>query len=377
MATEGGVEMKPPQTARWVRVAASVAVPLVGTSCVDFDGFDHGPVTEDRGPQLASNASSNDSTPVVWTVDGSELVYLASDPTSGVQSLVAVRLDSLEQRTLDRAPSSGTALARSADGSALYFVGLASDTAGDDTEPSYELREAISGRSIATESQPHGAVLVLSPDGRRLLYSAEQGDLVLDLEEGISLVTSCGVPGSNEAGPVFSPAGDQLLCRSSSDSNGGGGELVTVDVATGDSQALTGVWPETDLAPHAARWDADGVELAGWTRNPPGIRIANPSTSWVFSMAGLNGGRATALGLYEYSPDGGMLAFWVTECLASEGFLSCSLTESRLTVLDLGTGVAQTVASGEPPVGTIAFSDDSHQIAYQYGADLHVRPTGH
>lgn len=88
-------------------------------------------------------------------------------------------------------------------------------------------------------------------------------------------------------------------------------------------------------------------------------------------------------GFMAFSRDGRQLAFWESHCVQHE-FAEptyCAAAELKLVMVDVGTAEAHVVARGSSPSpdegsgGTIAFSDDGTQIAYRYGAELHLRPT--
>jgi hypothetical protein len=305
---------------------------------------------------------------LAWTADGSEIVYVALDPASGDASLQAALIASGARHRIDTAqPLWTTSLARGADGSALYYVIVTGGTAG---APVYGIREAISGNDIASDVPPsNGDDLVLSPDGHRLLYSARADHLLLDLEQGTSTATGCVWHPALEPMPVFSPAGDRLLCERFVAPNTSG--LATIGLTDGTPHDLTA----PPLTWRATHWDAAGIHMAGWDWRGSGFSIVDPVTgesSVVYRSAGITNIGMTAA----FSPDGEEVGFWLEECLASDGgLLSCSRAEEQLVVVDLVTGLARTIASGSPPAGAIAFSDDGRHIAYQFGSELHVRAT--
>jgi hypothetical protein len=347
-------------------VPALAALGLLASGCLEFNPFlpyDHGPVHEDRGPLVATDAARFPGAAhfpgagqLWWSADGAALLYAAISGDGASTSVAAVRVRDGVRRTVDPGPLwNGAPLARSADGTALYAV-LA-------TAAGSALRELLSGRDLLTPAPPTGHALLLSPDARALLYSDATGRRLLDLAAGMSAPVPCGEP------IAFSPDGAELLCTAPPPDGG----LVLITLALGQRTPLPLDWCPWK----AARWDGDGPRLLGESTRPYGLAVGAPLTGEVRVLQGVGGISpvVSAYDAYAFSPDGKAAAFFVTECLAG-GLLSCSRSESRLVLVDLATGTERVIASGPSPTGAIAFSDDGKQIAYQYGSALHVRPTG-
>jgi hypothetical protein len=334
----------------WRPAAAVLLAALV--SCSDGRA-----VVEDRGPLLAGDVAISSSVAFVWLPGGAEIAYV-----SATSELVAVRLADGASRQLDPAkPYFATGLARSGDGNALYF--LAQDLSG--AIPRFTLHEAFTHAEVGVGELVLGNPAV-SPDGRRVLYWTTSGASVLDASGAIFFVPTCA---SFAILPVFSPAGDQLLC--------GFEPPILVNVADGSTQAL----PENDSSLwRAVRWNGGGPQAVALIADARGEHV---------DLVDVTSGEVRALyqparSLLDFaeaaiSADGRSVAFWETECLHSASLLSCEAgqTEARLKVVDVSSGRAATVASSAAGPGPIAFSDDGTRIAYAFwagtAAALHVR----
>lgn len=311
---------------------------------------------EDRGPMLAADVASIGATTFAWLSGDAEIALV----TSGSQ-LVAVRVADGTRRQLDPArASSHSDLARSRDGTALYFV--AEDLSGP--QPRYTLREAFTGKQAPVGDVMNG-MLAVSADAHRVLYSRANGASVLDVSGTVfPLPPPCpGWP----LRPAFSPSSDQLLCT--------GEHAAFVQVTDGSTQTL----PDTDPTLwRAIRWDASGPQAVGFgfSTDHELVQLLDVATAKARVLYETDDGLLD-LANAAISNDGRRVAFWETRCVHSESFLSCQQTEARLKVVDTSTGRAATVASGAAGPGPILFSDDGARIAYLFQAgwgELHVRP---
>ena len=346
-------------------------------------------IFEDRGPLLAKDAAAF-APNLVWTADGTEVVYVAESLVQGsmVRTLHAVRVADGTVRQLDvAAPLPDPPLARAADGSALYYV------TADGT-----LRDALSGKDVGRG--PSFVSLMTSADGRLVGYwdrgatapgAAFQGAaFLLDVDRGTStLLPLCG----SEA-LAFSPSGDAVLCADVSTTGPPFIERFdVVDVAT------VTVREQFDpvVFPQDVRWGSNGVQLAGAQAgdaqaiavNDLGTgtarvvyRLPPPSSDAVKKKDFPSGNRVSGA---TFSADGRQLAFWAAECHGGN-FLEpeyCGTAQGSLIIVDLDTGSQRVVASGEATydggggAGPVAFSDDGALIAYRFRSEIHVRPTHH
>ncbi len=346
-------------------------------------------VVEDRGPLLAKDAASV-SPNMLWTADGTEVVYVAqSAQGSVVHTLQAVRVADGTVRQLDIAPTfPELRLARAADGSALYYVTT------DGT-----LRDAMSGKDVGRV--PLGfAALASSPDGRLAAYwdmfgtargAATQGAaFMMDVDQGTStLLPLC-------AGSLtFSPSGDALLCADVSAASSAPfiERFDVVDVATLTLREQL----DAVVLPSDVRWGSNGVLVAGAQTGDAGVIAVNdlgagtarvvyrlPTPSDAVKTEDFPSGNAVSGATF--SADGRQLALWQAECLATQFFGEpqyCGRAQGSLIIVDLDTGSQRVVASGEATydggggIGPVAFSDDGARIAYRFRSEIHVRPTRH
>jgi hypothetical protein len=332
---------------------------------------------EDRGPLLAHDADSTMPN-MVWRADGSEVVYVASDPSSGVRTLRAVRVRDGSVRQFDApAPAPYLPLARSADGSALYYF------AADGT-----LREAFSVATVATVQPSASSDLAASPDGRRVAFwdssltlpgaSATGAAVLLDVASGGRVpLESCST------GPyVFSPSGDELVCA---DRLGGAFDVVDLRTASVREQhaALVSpgrlLWPDSGpLAIGLQRKDAVGLQELATGAFTVVYRLPAATSSAVKTKDFPD---AIALVGVAASNDGRSSAAWVVECLErSFGEPEyCGSAQGSLVMVDNRTGAQEIVARGEATSdggggsGPIVFSDDGAQVTYRIGPELHMR----
>ena len=315
-------------------------------------------VVEDRGPLLLGDVAASGAATFAWLSGGEEIGYV-----SAASELMAVRIADGARRQLDPArPCFQTDLARSRDGSALYFI--AEDLAGG--VPRYKLREALAHKEPSLGEIVAGNPAV-SADARRVLYWTASGGAVLDASGAIFSASTC--PASRVL-PVLSASGDQLLS--------GDERPFLITVTDGSMKAL----PDTQSSLwRAVHWDGSGPQAVALIAEAQGERVY---------LVDVANGEMRAL----YQPDQGLLdladaaisydgrrvAFWETECLHADSLLSCQSgqTEARLKVVEVSSGRAETVASGGDSGGRIAFSDDGARVAYLFqaalGGALHVRP---
>lgn len=313
-------------------------------------------VLEDRGPLLAGDAAVSGGATFAWLPAGEEIAYL-----SDASQIVAVRIADGARRQLDPGrPYFVTDVVRSRDGSALYFI--AQDLSNGVAR--YTLREALAHQEL-----PLGEILpgnpAVSPDGRRVLYWTAAGASVRDASGAIFAASPCS---ASPVLPLFSPAGDQLLC--------GHDAPFLVNLPDGSTQTLPQSHP---ISWRAVLWDDAGPRAVALTPEVGRERV---------DLVDVAGGEVHSLyetdGLLDLanaaiSQDGHHVAFWETECLRADSILSCQAgqTEARLKVVDVSSRRAATIASGAAWPGPIAFSDDGTRVAYLFQAGtgkLHVRP---
>lgn len=344
---------------------------LGASACLDVDcapGYSGREARDDRGPQLAGDVYEF-SGALAFSADGAEVFYTAAPGSGWAAVLRAVRLADGMQRDVDGGARVQGPLFPTA--AALYeieYVPPPGDGAGE-----HRLREAFSGVNPLLESPPDlSQLLALSPSGRRLLgVTGGTWPIVLDLDSLERTSTTCSWPAT------FSPASDAVLC------GGGMGRVIAAPLAGQEAPALVAI-PDTSEA-LAVSWTGQRMLAVfdGSMIDDP-VLVADPASGEV--VARLSAGEHTSVGgPMEFSRDGAALAFVERECLETHGYYGCSTRgELRVRILDLATGRASTVASAgwrTPEDGNfisvrLALSPDSRTIAYSFGDELHVRPTG-
>jgi len=312
-------------------------------------------VLEDRGPKLAYDVVGTGASIFAWLAGGAEIAYVSNTP-----ELIAVRVADGARRQLDAArPYFAANLARSQDAAALYFI--AEDLSGPVS--SFTVREALAHQTLPV-GEVRGVDPAVSADGRRVLYWTASGvPSVADASGAILSASGCSP--LYPVLPVFSPSADQLLC--------GGEPPVLFNLADGSTQEVPdgspGLW-------RAVRWRDGELQVVALA--------AEQLHERVYLLDLVRGGQHslydTQEGLLDFahaaiSADGRQVAFWETECLHAQSFLSCEpgQTEARLKVVETASGQTRTVATGAGDPGQIAFADDGVRIAYVFGSGLHLR----
>lgn len=360
---------------RLVRIGVLVAAAAT-SACFDFEpGYSRRAAREDRGPQLAAEVAPISK--LAFSADGAEVFYPTSDGEEPV--LRAVRLADGVRRDVDHASTRGP-LFPTADGAALYVLEYVPPEGQGPGET--RLRDAFSAENPLADAPPDLVSLIaVAPSGRRLLGvpSGGMGPVVVDLDSGDQTGAACGYA----AVATFSPASDAVLCA------GGFGEVLAFPLAGGCPPELVAI-PDTTYA-WALSWTSQRI-LAVFEGYPYGDPVvADPVTGEI--VARLVDVTYTTVGRpMEFTRDGGALAFVERECLETRGLLSCTTRgEVRVRILDVATREARTIASagwtnpedGSTPPGAgasttvaLALSPDGKTIAYSFGNELHVRPTG-
>jgi hypothetical protein len=344
-----------------IRAVAPAGVLVCSMAC-----YSPRTVVDDRGPLLAGGiviAAIGDAS-FAWLAGGAEIAYVSSVPQFDADprpELHAVRVADGATRQLDlEGPSFLTGLARSLDGSALYFV--AEDRSSG--VPRYTLREALAHKTLPVGDLSRSP-LAVSSDARRVLYGTAVGQSVLDAS-GATFTVRCGAFGVL---PIFSPSGGSLLCDA-------GGVPVMVDVAGGSARTM----PATNSSSwRAVRWSASGPQAVALVAQVPGgesvhlVDVATGSERVLHQVVVQRDDALLDLAWAAISNDGSRVAFWETACLVSESLLSCSKTASWLKVVSVNSAQVALVASGAEVPGPIVFSDDGTRIAYAFGSALHAR----
>jgi hypothetical protein len=355
----------------WIRVGTLVAC-IGASSCMECTpGYNRREARDDRGPQVAADVSEYGGG-LAFSANGAEVFYAANPSGGWAAVLRAVRLEDEAQRAVDDARIQGP-LFPTGDGSALYaieFVPPEGEGLGE-----YRLHEGFSGVNPLAEAPPDlFELLALSPSGRRVLGTSQSvaGGLVIDLESGERTPTACGLRPA-----TFSPGSDAVLCGA------GFGQVRAVALEGQALPELVAIPDTTDA--WAMSWTGGRVLVAfeGYPYGDP--VVADPTTGEVVARLP-DASHTTLTSTMQFTRDGGALAYVENECLETHGYFGCDTRgELRVGILDLATGEARTIASAGwripadgpfAPLVQLALSPDGRTIAYSFGSDLHVRPTG-
>lgn len=322
---------------RFVKCASIMVSALVlgasTTGCAG-DGITDVTEPEDLGALLVDNLLDQYvSKDLVWTRDGTEIVFLDD-------GLKAVSLSTKTVRTLS-ADKTTLSLARGIGGEWIYFVSIVPDA----PPGSLDLRISRVHPSGGTET----VTLVATGLSTRLVVSANErwvaiSGVLFDSETKRTTPLPFGIPFG------FSPDGSRLLYDRSSQSP----SMVLISTADGSIQSVPFVG-----FPSAVRWAGN---------SPQFLRIANTvtqsggETSRISEQDGLSGvetelasiSGTSALFSANWSDDGGILGFWFEP----------SFTRSELIVLRRG-GPRTVSARVDSDVGAPSFSPSGNAVAYR------------
>lgn len=319
----------------------------------------------DYGPCLTDRAAEGLHGPA-FSADGGEVFFVHEGPGEGdawQARLEAVGTTGGAVRAVD-AERVSSDLTPTPDGGALYYV--ASDVPAPGKADTYHLREAISRADVpvAPLTGFHAAP-VASPAGDALLLADGQSATVLALADRTLTAVPCW-----GAGPaVFSPAGDEIACVPA---GGAWGALARVRVAGGRRTELR--LPSRSAHVQLLSWSAG--RLLGAFEDGAALLVSDLESGAVLATVPASDG--VRLVAQSFTHDGRALAYARARDLGQDctPLHGCrSFSEQRVMVLDLGTGQAREIASGEGLVG-MAFSPDRATVAYQYGSEVCVRRSG-
>jgi hypothetical protein len=313
-------------------IAFTVMIVLSAAGC-GGEGITASSEPEDVGTLLVDKlVNEYVSKDLVWTKDGSEIVFLED----GVK---AVNLSSKSVRTLD-ADKTTLSMTRATSGEWIYFVSVVPDAPSG----SANLRISRVHPAGGTETVTFAAAGI----GYRLAVSANErwvaiDGLLYDSETKASRKLPLGVPYG------FSPDGSRLLYQLSSQSPA----MVLVSTADGSTQDV-----HFDGFPSGIRWVGNSPQL---------LRIVNTSTqntgettriseqdaltSLETELANITG--KTALYTANWSDDGAVLGFW----------FEANFTRSELVVMQL-RGARTVTARVDSDVGKPFFSPGGYLVAY-------------
>lgn len=348
----------------------------------EYDHLDHfdtqRAAREDPGPTLIAGSSGR----FAYTRDGAEILYTVRSEALGSWIIRRTTLADGSGQDVTDLPMAEDLFALTPDGEGLYYP------AYDPLDPHglFVLRAAFTRSDVDLGGwEPHD--VVASADSAWLLVSASKGRgdlsqgailegaiLAVERATGALVPTACG----SVIGAVFSPAGDEILCRRWN------ADYSTTTVRFGLQDGATRELPGIEHGDCLSSWWGGGeIRTACWSFGR--VVVGDPETGTVVAAIEIGDGGAVG----PFSPDGSALAFVSSECLEGYRYKGsavvslCSRRESQLKVLDVATQRVSVIASSggglEPSVAfgpAMAFSADGKTLTYTVGGDIHARPSG-
>ena len=368
---------------RLTRSIAACAALLLGACQLPSDPEPrfHEELPENRGTMVGAT-NLQFGAPFAWGANGDELYHGASSGPGPNPSytLKAVTIAGVASRDLATSARSFYQVAGSSDGSAAYYAVSPVSSSGTDAGPSLHRVPVTGGAAEDIAPMVGWGLSSLSAVGQRAFVEVANGDVAF-LPSRTTLAVK---PRSGDAREVsanchsilaVSPAGDQVLCVSSSGTNP---SLTKVTLATGATEQLA-VGVDVVRYLELAQWDAAGIRLYHRVQFPDyhELNVATGASRRVLADSLGNLSAGMAIGTLSISPDGSTMAHWRWECLRSTGIFSCDVQyKLMLTRLaDLATGHVAVVkvnsgGAGEPsrPI----FSPDGSRLAYHAFSRMYV-----
>jgi len=200
---------------------------------------------DDGRPQQVTSTPDRCESAPTWTPDGAELVYVSGDCEGGAEGIFAIRLEGGEERGLVEAGSFPDV---APDGRLLYAAPVPG-------EPWYVQHLWVSEpdgsrpRDVTPRGFDSASEATWSPDGSRIAFVVAAGDPAADRPEDwneeVYVMGADGsdprrlttTPGNDHWPPSWSPDGRRLVY--SADGDPASGEVATVDLETLEVTLLT------------------------------------------------------------------------------------------------------------------------------------------
>jgi hypothetical protein len=337
-------------------VACNVADPVSSSNELD----------PQEGTGLAGADQVSPTTSVVWSADGGEIYYEATDG-----SLRAASVSQAGTRIVEASRDIREITGGQAD-RAVYYV--ADPGAGHSAifRSANGTTTSLTDRAPATT--PLGAVdgtLVLSGPGDAVVAYIVAPDSLFEFE--VATETHRFITTGCVRVVTFSPDGGRLICRREGPRDGG---FALVDRPNRTTEGITVIPADPTVNPRLVRWFDDTVRLLFSADGRFRIRaVGQTQTFTVWQPPPGIGPRAIDFINYAWSGDGLEFAFWAHECIKINVQGACTFGQSILHIVDLATnlGTQAVVVKGNRGGEQVAFSPDRQSVAYVFNGRIWVR----
>jgi len=346
--------------------AAAVIAGCIGDSITDST-VDALP--ENRGTEVSTSVDVSPLAPIAWSADGTEIYFQTNEAQP---RLMATSLSG-DTRALDGPRDGFFDLVASADGAYLYYIANLrggrrslyrlplpdgpAEVLADDVSPTLPLTPA------------DGTLALTAPSGGAVAYTSLPDSTFLIDAAGERIVLGNGC----ERMVAFSPNGERLLCQIG---GGGDGAYLDVEIATRTITPVV-VSPAFDALLVFVNWDATGVRA--FYETPNGLALWDVARQAVTLNASFPPRATIVLDRRngEWSDDGNRVAFWLHECLRSQGLNTCLEGQSMLNILEPRNQRSSivAVAHGTEGGGSMALSRAGDRVAYVFQRKLYVQTT--
>jgi hypothetical protein len=352
---------------KWVAAgtAALLLAGCIGDSITDSTGD---ALPENRGTEVNTGVDVSPLAPIAWSADGTEIYFQTNESPP---RLMATTLTG-ETRALDGPRDGFFDLVVSTDGAHLYYI---ADLRGG-RRSLYRLALPNGPAEVIADdvspTLPHtpadGSIAMPAPAGGLAYTSLPDSTFLIDATgERIVLGNGC------ERIVAFAPAGDRLLCQIG---GGGAGAYFDIVIATRTITPVV-VSPAFDALLIFVNWDANGVRA--FYETPTGLALWDVARQAVTLNASFPPRATIVLDRRngEWSDDGNRVAFWLHECLRSQGLNRCIEGQSMLNILEPRNQRSSiiAVAHGTEGGGSMALSRNGDRVAYVFDLKLYVQST--
>jgi len=319
-----------------------------------------------EGTALAGADQVIAATSVVWSADGGEIFYEATDG-----SLRSASVAQAGTRVVDGPRDIREIIAGQGD-RAVYYVAdpgagrsrifrfaAGATTPLTDRAPATTPLGAVDGTLVLGGPGDIVAVYIVAPDSL-FEYQVVTGTHRFITTGCVRIVT-------------FAPDGDRLICRRAGPRDGG---YAVVDRLSRVIDGIAVIPSDPTANPRLVRWLVDNVRLLFSADGRFRIRAVGESQTFTMWQPppGI-GPRAIDFINYAWSADGAKFAFWAHECIKINVQGACTFGQSVLHVVDLAsnTGTQAVVVKGNRGGEQVAFSPDRQSIAYVFDGRIWVR----
>lgn len=331
-----------------VKISAILCISFVCFSCARWPSAPspESDLSEEKGTLLTSSVPTNWLT-LIWSKTGNEII------TAGASGINAVNVSTQAIRQIE--PRGNVyQIQLSKDGNRIYY--LLGPALWGGPEPLYKTSLDGKDRRLLL-SGAWTAPFSLSSDSL-IAHPGASGTSMFLYNESDSSDTFLA-----DGYPItFSPDGKQLLYRTDS-------SLYSYSRASGAIQRIS--LPADFFFINKIRWDENGIRVL-WRGN--GLRslyITNITTNETMKLLEYQPGVIPSNSYSVWSPDGGKIAYWSSQCVKSGGLLSCEISRLSLHVINISEKREILIAyANNVPEASIAFSPDGNRISYVLGDQI-------